>query len=86
MGSIQVKDTPEDLDALRVKTIAGNKRTMARITELQAQLEQLRLEQPAPEELATNDRIEELGALIIERLDRLIELNRDAIARATGES
>ncbi len=73
--------TSEELDALRARTIAGNKRTMARIKELQRQLEQIQFREPA-----STDRIEELGAAILERLDRLIQLNRDAIARARGET
>lgn len=71
--------TSEELDALRAKTIAGNKRTLVKIAELQAQFEQMQFEEPASAE-----RIEALGAAILERLDRLIQLNRDAIALANG--
>lgn len=71
--------TSEELDELRAWTIAGNKRTIARIKELQEQLEQIQVAHPP-----NMNRIEEFGAAIIERLDRLIQLNRDAIALANG--
>ncbi len=73
--------TSEELYELRAKTIDGNKRTIARIQELQEQLDQIQFEDPA-----STERIEALGAAILERLDRLIQLNRDAIARARGET
>ena len=73
--------TSEELDALRENTIASNQRTIATALELQARLTQIQAEQAA-----RMDRIEAMFASILERLDRLESLNRNAIGFATGET
>ena len=77
--------TSEELNALRENTIAGNQQTMAILTQLQAQL-QTQIMQISAEHGERFDNIESILASVLERLDRLEQLNRNAIGFATGES
>ena len=73
--------TSEELNELRENTIAANQQTMASLMQVQAQMAQIQSEQAA-----RMDRIETILASILERLDRLEQLNRNAIGFATSES
>lgn len=77
--------TSEELDALRENTIAANQQTMATLTQLQAQ-QQAQFMQIQAENAKRFDNIEEILASVLERLDRLEQLNRNAIGFATRES
>ncbi len=80
--------TSEELDALRENTIAANQQTMATLTHLQAQALQISADLSARmngvDERLNN--IEAILASVLERLERLEQLNRNAIGFATGES
>ncbi len=79
--------TSEELEAMRENTIAGNQQTMATLTQLQAQALQISADLSARmngvDERLNN--IEAILASVLERLDRLEQLNRNAIGFATGD-
>ena len=77
--------TSEELDALRENTIAANQQTMASLMQLQAQ-QQSQFMQIQAENAKRFDNIEEILASVLERLDRLEQLNRSAIGFATRDS
>ena len=73
--------TSEELDVLRENTIASNQQTIANLMQLQAQMAQIQVEQ------ATRmNNIQAMFASILERLDRLEQLNRNAIGFATRDT
>lgn len=73
--------TSEELETMRENTIASNQQTIASLMQLQAQMAQIQIEQATR---MTN--IEAMFASILERLDRLEQLNRSAIGFATGDA
>lgn len=73
--------TSEELDALRENTIASNQETLASLMQLQAKALQIQAEQT---EKFSN--IEAILASVLERLDRLEQLNRNAIGFATRDA
>ena len=77
--------TSAELDALRENTIAANQQTMATLTQLQAQ-QQAQFVQIQAENAKRFDDIEQILVSVLERLDRLEQLNRNAIGFATSES
>ncbi len=77
--------TSEELDALRENTIASNQQTLASLMQLQAQL-QAHMMQINTENAARFDRIETILGSVLERLDRLEQLNQRAIGFATRDT
>ena len=73
--------TSEELDVMRENTIASNQQTIASLMQLQAQMVQIQAEQAAK-----MNNIEAMFASILERLDRLEQLNRSAIGFATRDA
>ena len=73
--------TSEELDALRENTIASNQRTLASLMQLQAKALQIQAEQT---EKFNN--IKAILVSVLERLDRLEQLNQRAIGFATRDS
>ena len=72
--------TSEELEAMRENTIASNQQTIANLMQLQAQMAQIQVDQ------ATRmNNIKVMFASILERLDRLEQLNRNAIGFATRD-
>ena len=71
----------EELDALRENTIASNQRTLASLMQLQAKALQIQAEQT---ERFNN--IEAILGSVLDRLDRLEQLNRNAIGFANRDS
>ncbi len=76
-----MKLTSEELNELRENTIASNQQTIANLIQLQAQMVKVSTEQV----LRLNN-IETILASVLERLERLEQLNRNAIGFATRDS
>ena len=76
--------TSEELEAMRENTIASNQQTIATLTQLQAQL-QTHVMQVNADNAARFDRIETILRSVLERLDRLEQLNQRAIGFATRD-
>ena len=79
--------TSEELDALRENTIAGNQQTLATLTQLQAQALQISADLSARMN-GVDERLNSIEAIlasVLERLDRLEQLNQRAIGFATRE-
>ena len=77
--------TSEELEAMRENTIASNQQTIASLMQLQAQL-QAQLVQISTEHATRFNSIDAILASILERLDRLEQLNRTAIGFATSDA
>ncbi len=73
--------TAEELNELRENTIASNQQTIASLMQLQAQMVKVSTEQV----LRLNN-IETILSSVLERLERLEQLNRNAIGFATRDS
>ena len=73
--------TSEELDAMRENTIASNQQTIATLMQLQAQMVQV-----SADHTARFDKIESILASVLERLDRLEQLNQRAIGFATRDA
>ncbi len=73
--------TSEELQEMRENTIASNQRTIASLMQLQAQALQIQAEQTR-----RLNNIESILASVLERLDRLEQLNRNAIGFATSDT
>ena len=76
-----MKLTSEELNELRENTIASNQLTIASLMQLQAQMVKVSTEQV----LRLNN-IETILSSVLERLERLEQLNRNAIGFATRDS
>ena len=73
--------TSQELNELRENTIASNQQTIASLMQLQAQMVKVSTEQV----LRLNN-IETILSSVLERLERLEQLNRNAIGFATRDS
>ncbi|MXZ03361.1 MAG: hypothetical protein F4Y88_06725 [Chloroflexi bacterium] len=79
--------TSEELEAIRENTIAGNQQTLATLTQLQAQALQISADLSARMN-GVDERLNSIEAIlasVLERLDRLEQLNQRAIGFATRD-